>query len=64
MKEKLAIAAITLIMKSLTPELLRKFADMTLDFFENFVKGTKSKIDDEFVLPACNLLRETFNIDD
>ena len=64
MKEKLIIAAINLILRSLTPELLRKFADMTLDFFENFVKGTKSKIDDELVLPACNLLRETFNIED
>ena len=51
-------------MKSLTPELLRKVADMTLDFCENFVKATKSKIDDKLVLPACNLLRETFNIED
>ena len=64
MKEKLIFAAIDLMLRSLTPELLRKFADMTLDFFENFVKGTKSEIDDELVLPACNLLRETFNIDD
>ena len=48
----------------LTPELLKKFADMVLDFAEDFVLGTKSKIDDAIVLPLCAAIRGAFNIPD
>lgn len=48
----------------LSPELLKKLADMLLDFVEDFVLGTKTDIDDMFVLPFCKILRKAFSIPD
>jgi len=47
-----------------TPEVLKKMADMLLDFVENFVAGTASTIDDDLVLPLCRKIREAFDIPD
>lgn len=55
---------IEILLKLLTPDLLKKFADIILDFAEDFVLGTKSEIDDKMVLPLCALIRETFGIED
>lgn len=46
------------------PDLLKKFADMVLDFAEEFVLGTASTVDDAIILPICELIRKTFNIPD
>ena len=48
----------------LTPELLKKFADMVLDFAEDYVTGTASDIDDALVLPLCETIRKVFDIPD
>lgn len=48
----------------LTPELLKKFADMLLDFCENFVLGSASPVDDKIVLPLCAAIRAAFDIPD
>ena len=64
MKGKILILLINALLKMLSPELITKFIDMVLDFFEKFVLGTKSKIDDAIVLPICDLLRDTLNIPD
>jgi len=52
------------LLKMLTPELLKKFADMVLDFAENYVLGTKSTVDDAMVLPLCAAIRAAFDIPD
>jgi len=48
----------------LTPDLLKSFADMTLDFVEDKVKGTKSPVDDAIIQPVCSMIRGTFDIPD
>ena len=48
----------------LDDELLLKFADKGLDFIEDFIEGTHTKIDDVGVLPVINLIRDTFGIPD
>ena len=64
MKQILLTQLIKAIMTMLTPDLLKKFADTVLDFVEEYVKGTKSTIDDDIVLPLCYLIRKTFDIKD
>jgi len=64
MKTLLISSLIKLIVGILTPELLKKFADMVLDFVENFVEGTKSTVDDKMVLPLCDAIRAAFDIPD
>lgn len=55
---------VNILIRMLTPELLKKFADMVLDFAENYVLGTASPIDDKIVLPLCAAIRAAFNIPD
>jgi len=64
MKAQLISALVQVLLKLLSPTLLRKFADTVLDFAEKYVLGTKSETDDRFVLPVCNMIRETFDIPD
>ena len=49
---------------TLTPALLKNFADMVLDFAEDYVLGTASKVDDAIVLPLCSAIRAAFDIAD
>ena len=55
---------IEILLQLLSPELLKKFADIVLDFAEDYVLGTKSDIDDKMILPLCALIRKTFDIPD
>ena len=55
---------VKIIVNMLTPDLMKKFADMVLDFAEDFVIGTKSSVDDGIVLPICQSIRKAFNIPD
>lgn len=64
MKQLLFKNLITVFMSILTPELLKSFADMVLDFAENYVEGTKSTVDDKIVLPICATIRAAFDIPD
>jgi len=64
MKERLLSSLIQALLSLLSPELLKKFADMVLDFAEDFVLGTKSQIDDMLVLPVCEAIRRAFGIED
>jgi hypothetical protein len=64
MKVKLISMLVSLLMRTLTPALLKDFADMVLDFVENKVAGTKSTVDDMLVLPLCGMIRDAFNIPD
>lgn len=64
MKAKLISVLVSLILQLFTPELLKKFADMLLDFVEDSVLGTKSTVDDKLILPLCNNIRSAFDIPD
>lgn len=64
MKNQLIALLVQLLVNTLNPELLKKFADMALDFVENFVLGTKSSIDDALVLPICKQIRTAFDVPD
>lgn len=64
MKNQLFATLIQALLSMLSPDLLRQFADMVLDFAEDYVLGSKSKIDDAIVLPICQTIRATFNIPD
>lgn len=64
MKAQILTALVEVLLRILSPELLEKFADMVLDFAENFVLGTANTVDDRIVLPLCGLIRTTFGIED
>lgn len=64
MKAQILTALVEVLIRILTPDLLKKFADLILDFAERFVLGTASTVDDKLVLPLCNLIRTTFGIPD
>lgn len=63
-KKNLIGMLIPLLLSSLTPPLIKDFADTALDFIEEKVLGTASKIDDALVLPVCNMIRNAFEIPD
>ena len=64
MKAQILTALVEIMLRILSPDLLKKFAEMVLDFAENYVTGTASSVDDKIVLPLCGLIRRTFGIDD
>ena len=55
---------VTAILSAFTPDLLKKFADVVLDFCEDYVIGTASMVDDMIVLPICAALRRILVIPD
>jgi hypothetical protein len=64
MKSQLIGTLVNLFVQLLSPDLLKQFADMVLDFVENYVAGSKSTIDDAIVMPLCANIRTAFNIPD
>jgi hypothetical protein len=64
MKNLLIAKLVGVLISMLTPDLLKKFVDQVLDFVENYVKGTKSELDDKIVLPLCEVIRNTFDVPD
>ena len=63
MRGKLIEMAIGMFIRMLTPDLLKQFVGMVLDFIEQSVKGTASEVDDKLVLPLVDILRQTFEIE-
>jgi len=64
MKNQLISVLIQMLLTTLNPELLKKFADMALDFVEDKVLGSASTVDDRLVLPLVKQIRTAFNIPD
>ena len=64
MKAMLLKYLVDMVLALLTPDLLKKFIDLVLDFVENTVANSDTKVDDEIIVPICNLLRATFNVPD
>ena len=50
--------------KVLTNEQFVKYGDMILDLCENKIKETATTLDDEFLLPLINIIREMAKIPD
>lgn len=55
---------IQLLMKALSPELMRMLADSLLDIVEKAVKDSDSGMDDKLALPICSMIRTVFRIKD
>lgn len=64
MKERILGQLVKIFLGMLDEKLLKKFADMVLDFIEEYTLATKSKLDDRILLPLCGLIRTTFDIKD
>ena len=56
MKAKLIQLLISTLISMLTPDLLKKFVDMILDWVEDMVLGSSSTVDDKIVLPICKMI--------
>ena len=63
-KSKLITMLIGLILDMITPDRLKDFADMVLDFAEDSAKNSKNKFDDATILQMCKLIRVAFDIPD
>ena len=48
----------------LTPDLIKQFLDVVLDFAEDYVEGSKSTVDDRLLLPLLTQIRVTLDIPD
>lgn len=64
MKEKLMVMLVGMIVKRMDAETFKKFADMALDFVEDYVATSATKYDDMVVLPLCQTIRAAFDIED
>lgn len=64
MKTQLTAALVQLLILCFTPDVLRKFVDMVLDFVEDHVVGSASPIDDALILPICRQIRVAFAVED
>ena len=51
-------------MMVLKPEAIRMLIDKILDFIEDAVARSETKMDDAIVLPMCNVIREAVNVPD
>lgn len=63
-REHVLQVVMSLLLKALSPELLKSLIDSILDVVEKAVQDSKSTIDDRVALPICALLREVFRIPD
>jgi len=64
MKERLITSLVQALLAMLSPDLLVKFADMVLDFAEEYVDKTDNTLDNAIVEPLCATIRSAFNIPD
>lgn len=64
MAAKVLQYVISILFQFLTADMLRQFADMVLDFIENTVAKSETKVDDQIMLPLCDLIRSSFNVPD
>jgi len=55
---------IALLMKALSPALMRSLADSLLDIVEKAVADSESGLDDKLANPICSLIRTVFRIED
>jgi len=63
-QEYLLKLLIDMLLDRLTPEAMQKIIDMTLDYIEEHVRSTETRVDDAIILPLCEVIRATFNVKD
>jgi len=63
-KGKVLSVLIEMVINAITPDRLKEFVDMILDFVENIATDSSNKFDDSALLPICRLIRSTFDIPD
>ncbi|HEB72886.1 MAG TPA: hypothetical protein ENI77_09730 [Nitrospirae bacterium] len=51
------------LIKALTPDLMKRFADKILDAVEDAIQKSENKFDD-VILPLLTLIRSAFNVPD
>lgn len=64
MQSAIIAQVIKVLLMVLTPDKIRDFADMALDFVEDQVLGSASTVDDALVIPLCDAIRAAFGIPD
>lgn len=64
MKEKMIAMLIGMAVKRMDSDTFKKFADMALDFVEDYVAKTKTPYDDAVMLPLCATIRVAFGVED
>ena len=64
MKEKIAALIAGLIVERLTGDMIKRWADMSLDMIEDAIAKSETKLDDKLALPVINAIREGFGIED
>ena len=64
MKTRLLEMLVMLISLMADATLMREFADMVLDWAEDRAVLSENTLDDKIVLPLCQKIRDTFNIED
>lgn len=64
MKEKLLGMLIAMAVKRMDADTFKQFADMALDFVEDYVEKTPTSYDDAVVIPLCKTIRTAFDIPD
>ena len=64
MKEKLIAMLIGMAVKRMDGDSFKKFADMALDFVEDYVAKSATPYDDAVMLPLCKTIRTAFDIPD
>jgi hypothetical protein len=67
MRSYLISKLINVLMRELAkhaPGLLLQFAAYVLDWIEERVLGSASKLDDKLILPLCKMIRDAYDIED
>lgn len=64
MKQAIITFLLKTLLSALTPDIIKGFIDAGLDWIEETVEKSETKIDDKLVLPICDLLRRTLNVPD
>lgn len=64
MKEQLITTLISMVIRTLDEEKMKKLADVILDFVEDKVEESSTKWDDAVILPLCKMVRNAFGIEE
>ncbi len=64
MKKQVMFALFGMLMKSITPKLIRDTAESFLDYVDAKVLGDKSEYNDKYILPVTHLIRELLKINE
>ena len=64
MRAKIIAKLFEILLGLFPPELLKGFVDSLIDLIEDAVAKSENKLDDQVVLPLCDMIRSAFGIPD